>query len=127
MKKVILLALLVFPLIGFGQKKYVIISGDQTELSVREFGVGNPVVLLAGGPGISTDYLRPVWENLRSNFRCIVLDQRGTPNSFVSSVDSVSMSTHNYLNDLTTLQEHLNLEQMVIVGHSMGCLIARLV
>ena len=124
MKKVILIALLIFPFVGFGQTEYVIISEDQTKLSIREFGVGSPIVLLAGGPGLNTDYLKPVWENLRSNFRCIVLDQRGTPNSFVSSVDSVSMSMHNYLNDIATLQEHLNLEQIVIVGHSWGGMLA---
>lgn len=124
MKKTILIATIISSLVGFGQTEYVIISEDQTKLSIREFGVGTPVVLLAGGPGLNTDYLKPVWENLRLNFRCIVLDQRGTPNSFVSSVDSASMSMRNYLNDIATLQEHLNLERIVIVGHSWGGMLA---
>lgn len=107
----------------FGQE-YFLSSVDGTKLFVREFGMGEPILLLSGGPGLNADYLKPVWEELSKNFRCIVLDQRGTGRSVVSSVDSVSMSMNNYINDISVLQEHLNLKSVPIVGHSWGGMLA---
>lgn len=56
--------LMFFSLAGLGQKEYFITSDDQTKLFVREFGVGKPIILSAGGPGLNADYLQPVWEKL---------------------------------------------------------------
>lgn len=123
-KTLIALVCVIASLNTSAQKEYFITSRDQTKLRVREFGAGEPLVILAGGPGLNADYLRPVWENLSSNFRCIVLDQRGTGKSTVSSVDSVSMSMKNYVNDLIGLQEYLKLDKVTLLGHSWGGMLA---
>lgn len=99
---------------------YFIISKDGTKLHVQEFGKGDPVILLAGGPGLNAGYLQPVWENLSKDYRCIVLNQRGTDQSLVAVVDSTSMSMDNYVNDLEALRHHLNLKKLVLMGHSWG-------
>ena len=99
---------------------YFITSKDGTKLHVQEFGKGEPVVLLAGGPGLNAGYLQPVWENLSKDYRCIVLNQRGTDQSLVAVVDSTSMSMDNYVNDLEALRHHLNLKKLVLMGHSWG-------
>ena len=81
-------------------------------------------MLLSGGPGLNSDYLNPIWEKLSSNFRCIVMDQRGTGKSIVPSVDSTSMSMANYVNDLEALREHLKLGEIIFIGHSWGGMLA---
>jgi proline iminopeptidase len=124
MKKIVLALLLIVSIKGFAQDEYFITSPDQTKLRVREFGTGEPLILLAGGPGLNADYLDPLWTKLSLNFRCIVIDQRGTGKSMVSSADSTSMSMANYINDLEALQEHLNLKEITVIGHSWGGMLA---
>jgi proline iminopeptidase len=99
---------------------YFITSKDGTKLHIQEYGKGDPVILLAGGPGLNAGYLQPVWENLSKDYRCIVLNQRGTDQSLVAVVDSTSMTMDNYVNDLEALRHHLNLEKLVLIGHSWG-------
>ncbi|MBK8502861.1 MAG: hypothetical protein IPL46_11955 [Saprospiraceae bacterium] len=90
MKNIFLLLSILLSINSFSQTEYFITSPDQTKLHVREFGSGEPLILLAGGPGLNADYLEAIWENLSSDYRCIVLDQRGTGKSILPKVDSVS-------------------------------------
>jgi len=91
------------------QTNYFITSEDGTKLYVRELGTGDPVVILAGGPGLNAVYLEGVYKKLSEKYRCIVMDQRGTGKSLVGTVDSLTMDMKNYVNDLEALRKHLNL------------------
>jgi proline iminopeptidase len=125
MKKILMiLCVLLRPgAIVIAQQQYIIHSGDNVALTVNEFGHGKPVVLLAGGPGFNAAYLQPLWKAL-PGYRFIVPDQRGTGHSFISKIDSVTMSVDRYVDDLELLRTHLKLKKMVLAGHSWGGMLA---
>lgn len=124
MKNIFLLLSILLSINTFSQSEYFITSADQTKLHVREFGSGEPLIFLAGGPGLNATYLDAIWENLFSDYRCIVLDQRGTGKSILPKVDSVSLTMEAYIHDLETLRNHLKLEQITLIGHSWGGMLA---
>src|SRR5688572_2220672 len=100
MKNLFLLILLFYTIRLAGQTSYFITSFDGTRLSVKEFGKGEPLILLAGGPGLDAVYIRPISEHLESKFRCIVLDQRATGQSEGKSIDSATITVDTYVKDL---------------------------
>jgi proline iminopeptidase len=104
-------------LIGQG---FYITSSDNTKLYVQEFGSGEPIIMLAGGPGLNAVYMKPVWEKLSAKYRCIVLDQRGTGKSELAVVDSSTVSVNKYLSDLESLRKYLKIDRLTLVGHSWG-------
>ncbi|MBL7764011.1 MAG: alpha/beta hydrolase [Chitinophagaceae bacterium] len=121
MKKLLLLLFLVDMLTcAFAQKSYYVDGSNNTKLHVQEFGNGNPVIILAGGPGLNAGYMEAVWKELSSKYRCIVLDQRGTGKSTLASVDSVTVNMENYVNDLEALRNYLKLDRLTLIGHSWG-------
>jgi proline iminopeptidase len=63
-------------------------------------GIGQPLIVLAGGPALDAVYMKAVWENLSLKYRCIVLDQRGTGKSKLESIDSAEVAVSNYVNDI---------------------------
>jgi proline iminopeptidase len=119
----ILWALLCPQAILFAQKHYVIQSADNITLHVNEYGQGKPVILLAGGPGFNAAYLEPIWKAL-PGYRFIVPDQRGTGNSAMTKIDSGMMRVSDYVEDLELLRKHLNLQKIVLTGHSWGGMLA---
>lgn len=120
MKKIFLFLLLFISKYAVAQISYFITGAANTKLHVQEFGTGKPIVFLAGGPGLNAGYLEPIWKNLSANYRCIVLDQRGTGKSTLVSVDSVTVNMKNYVSDLEDLRNYLKLDQLIIIGHSWG-------
>jgi proline iminopeptidase len=65
-----------------------------------------------------------IWDTLSSTNRCVVLDQRGTAKSFIETVDSASLTMERYMDDLETLRKHLQAEQLTLIGHSWGGMLA---
>ena len=124
MKYLFVLLLILLSINTYSQSEYFVTSADQTRLYVREFGSGEPLILLAGGPGLNAIYLEAIWENLSSDYRCIVLDQRGTGKSILTRVDSAALTMENYVGDLEALRNHLELEQISLIGHSWGGMLA---
>jgi len=120
MRKLFLLFLLFTSTCVIGQTSYYITGADSTKLYVQEFGNGKPIIFLAGGPGLNAVYMEPVWKNLSTKYRCIVLDQRGTGKSRLSPVDSVTINLNNYISDLEALRNYLKLERLTLIGHSWG-------
>ncbi len=124
MKKILFLISVIISTYTFGQNSYYITSSDNAKIYIEEKGNGEPVILLSGGPGLNPDYLFPVWEELSQNYRAIILNQRGTGKSKLSSIDSISMSMENYKNDIEALRKHLKLENITLIGHSWGAMLA---
>ncbi|MDR3696731.1 alpha/beta hydrolase [Mucilaginibacter sp.] len=120
MKKYLFLLLLLAFFRADAQTSYYITSADHTKLFVQEFGQGEPVIFLAGGPGFNASYLEPLWKNLASKYRCIVLDQRGTGKSALATMDDLTFTMDNYVNDLEALRAHLKIDKFTLLGHSWG-------
>ena len=96
-------------------------SEDQdTQLHYTILGEGTPILLLSGGPGFSSSYLMPVMQELSSEYKCILLDQRGTGKSKLDNYDYTKIDLKTLTNDIETLREHLGINKWVILGHSWG-------
>ena len=82
---------------------------------------GVPLFMINGGPGFDHTYFHvsPVWESLGSRRPIIFYDQRGTGKSSVVEKDG-QCTLADQLTDLEALQEHLEYEQIDILGHSWG-------
>ncbi len=99
------------------------VAADGVVLHYRSYGTGPPVLLLAGGPGMSGDYLLPVAAGL-TGYRTIVLDQRGTGRSALARPDARSMTLGHAVDDVERLRAELGLEGWSLLGHSWGGVLA---
>jgi proline iminopeptidase len=98
-------------------------GADAFELHYTAIGSGAPVVLLAGGPGFSGDYLMPIASAL-DGFQSIVFDQRGTGRSRRQGLDDERITLKQAVADLEALRVHLAQDRLVLVGHSWGGMLA---
>lgn len=90
---------------------------------VKTMGAGEPIVLIHGGPGLDHTYFLPGMRGLADRHRLIFYDQRGSGRS-AGPVDSTSITFENFLADIDRLREGLGLEQVNLLAHSFGGLIA---
>jgi pimeloyl-ACP methyl ester carboxylesterase len=82
-----------------------------------------PAVLLVHGLGGTTSFYQPQAEALAERFQVIRPDLEGAGRSPLSGAGALSIEE--WVRDLTALVEHLGLDDLRIVGHSMGTLIAQ--
>lgn len=97
---------------------------DGARLFVRLVGSGDPLLIVHGGPGMSHDYLAPQFiELLANDYQLIFYDQRASGRS--SGVDDTTRLTMSqFVKDLEILRRQLNYNQISILGHSFGGLLA---
>jgi proline iminopeptidase len=89
-------------------------------------GAGPVVVLLSGGPGDGSAYLRPFAAPLTARFRCVLVDQRGTGRSRFAGEDGATLHVDRLLDDLDALRVALGEERLTLAGHSWGATLALL-
>ncbi|MEM1186686.1 MAG: alpha/beta hydrolase [Planctomycetota bacterium] len=95
------------------------------ELRVREWGQGDAMVCLAGGPGFHVDQMMSTAQSVAKTHRALLLDQRGTGGSPVGEpFDPGQFSIAQAVGDLEAVRASLGLEQWGLVGHSWGGLLA---
>lgn len=95
---------------------------DGTELAYHGHGEGAPVICLPGGPMRDSAYLGDLG-GLSAHFQLIMLDLRGTGHSAIPE-DASSYRCDRLVDDVEALREHLDLDQMVLLGHSAGANLA---
>jgi pimeloyl-ACP methyl ester carboxylesterase len=95
---------------------------DGTRLYYDVRGVGEPLVCVPGGPGRSAEYLDGLGglDQVRS---LILLDPRGTGQSAMPS-DAATLAFPALAEDIEELRVHLGLDQIDLLGHSAGAVIA---
>ena len=101
-------------------------SHDGTVLYYDVIGKGTPVVFLSGGPGFSSDYMRPVAAGVKGKFARVLFDQRGTGRSKMETIDAKTMTYANLVADLDALRAELGVERLTLVGHSWGGILAQM-
>lgn len=90
------------------------------DLYYEEYGDGPPLVLIAGLASDSQSWL-PVVDSLAKYFRVITFDNKGVGRS---SQDNSSITISEMADNCVDLIQHLKLEFVHLLGHSMGGMIA---
>lgn len=93
-------------------------------LFYHEYGKGETIVLLTGGPGNNCAQLADMATSLRVVNRVILLEQRGTGLSIPHPFDSTTINLQTALSDINLLLDHLGLRDAIICGHSWGATLA---
>jgi pimeloyl-ACP methyl ester carboxylesterase len=94
---------------------------DGLELHYEERGSGPPLLLVAGIPGVASDWA-PLAEQLSRSRRAIAHDNRGSGRS---SVTPGPYSTRSLAADAVALLDHLGIERADVFGMSLGGMIAQ--
>lgn len=101
------------------------VTRDGVELHYTVVGDRGPYALiLSGGPGEEVGSMAGVAEHLRQHYRCVMLEQRGTGRSHLTTYDPSTINLQAYIEDIEALRKHLGAEQLVVVGNSWGMMLA---
>jgi non-heme chloroperoxidase len=92
-------------------------NGQSIEIHYRDHGSGRPAVLIHGYPLDGNSWERQERVLLAEGYRVITYDRRGFGRS---SQPTVGYDYDTFAADLKALLEHLQLDDVVLVGFSMG-------
>ncbi len=123
LKYILLLFILTVSGTAFSQTIENIISDGHT-LHLKTFGEGMPVLIINGGPGMSSEGFIPLAKIIGKSHKAIIYDQRGTGKSILNTVNSTTVTMDLMLEDIETIRKHLKLNNWVIFGHSFGGMLA---
>jgi len=98
------------------------VEGGRTWMRVTGSGRGTPLVLLHGGPGYSSYYLKP-FEDLGDDRPVVRYDQLGSGKSD-RITDTTMFRVQRFVRELETLRAHLGIRRMHLLGHSWGTMLA---
>ncbi|RRQ48111.1 alpha/beta hydrolase [Maribacter algicola] len=90
---------------------------EAVDIFYEDYGEGQPVILIHGWPLSRKSWEQQVWKIVQEGYRCISYDRRGF------GISSAPWGDYDYsalASDLDTLIEGLELDNVVIVGFSMG-------
>lgn len=88
-------------------------------------GKGEPLLLIAGGPGFSHAYFHPFFSTLASSNRIIYFDAYGTGKS-ERAKSAKEYSLGQDVEDVESLRKALKLDKITVLGHSYGGFVAQL-
>ncbi|HVB24753.1 MAG TPA: proline iminopeptidase-family hydrolase [Ktedonobacteraceae bacterium] len=104
------------------QKGYIPVTGGLVWYKVVNPGNGIPLLTLHGGPGSAHHYLEPL-EQLANERPVIFYDQLGCGKS--ERPDDTSLwQRGRFVEELSQIRQALNLEQVHLLGHSWGTMLA---
>ena len=84
-----------------------------------EAGTGTPLILIHG-VGLNKQVWQPQWQDFSSTFHVVAYDTLGHGNS---PIPGESVCLDDYIEQLLSLIDALDLSQVMLCGHSMGALI----
>lgn len=103
-------------------ESHLAVPGGSLWYRVTGHGTGAPVVLLHGGPGFSSYYLKP-FEDLGDDRQVVRYDQLGGGKSDVTT-DTTLFTIEHFVAELDSLRSHLGVERWHVLGHSWGTMLA---
>ena len=90
---------------------------DGTEIYYKDWGTGQPIVFCHGWPLSSEAWAGQMLFFVQHGYRAIAHDRRGHGRS---SQNSSGNEMNTYADDLAALINHLDLKNVILVGHSTG-------
>jgi proline iminopeptidase len=103
----------------FAQYNYDSLKIENGYLHYYTKGKGEAIVLLQGGPGFSSFYMRGIADSLNNNF-CILIDYEGTGKSQKRKPDSSWVSPEKIVSDIEQVRQKLAINKWTVLGHSYG-------
>ena len=100
------------------------IESEGAQLFYRTFGIGKPLLIINGGPGMNSDGFISLAEKLAVDNMTIAYDQRGTGKSTVENLNSSTITMDFMVLDIENLRQHLGIKKWVVLGHSFGGMLA---
>lgn len=91
-------------------------------LHYKDYGQGEPVLILMGGPGFSGEGMEPVAQMIAKRGRAIVPDQRGSGGSIPKDAEAITLDAT--LADLEALRVELGFTKWSVWGCSWGGMLA---
>lgn len=122
--KLLFLLLLQFSVVSVFGQKIDSISYSNGNLYFHEYGVGDPVIILSGGPGANYQQMEEVAMNVGKTHNAILLEQRGTGRSMPRPYDSTTINLKEAHADLIRLLDHIKVKEAQFLGHSWGAMLA---
>ncbi len=101
---------------------HLAVPGGTIWYKVTGTGAGRPVVLLHGGPGFSSFYLKPL-DALGDDRPVIRYDQLGGGKSGTAT-DTTMFTIPHFVAELDSLRAHFGIPSWHVVGHSWGTILA---
>lgn len=93
--------------------------------SYKVFGKGEPLLVINGGPGISSSGMETLAQGIsKKGYQVIIFDQRGTGKSKLKEKSSTTINIDLMINDIEELRKYLRIQKWNILGHSFGGLLA---
>lgn len=124
MKKIFLLAFLIFLGKTFAQTEGYAKNNDSNLTYYKTFGKGDPLLIINGGPGMNSNGFEDMAKILSENQETIIYDQRGTGKSKLDKLNAKTISMQLMAEDIESLRKHLKIEKWNILGHSFGGMLA---
>lgn len=109
------------PVLPVGEARLAV-PGGHIWYRVTGTPAGTPVVLLHGGPGMSSYYMKP-YEDLGANRQVIRYDQLGGGKSD-KITDTAMFTIDHFVQELDSLRAHLGVKKWHLLGHSWGTIVA---
>ncbi len=108
--------------IPVGEARLTVPGGGAIWYRVTGEGTGTPVVLLHGGPGFTSHYLKP-FEDLGDDRQVVRYDQLGGGKSDTTS-DTTLFTVPRFVAELDALRAALGITSWHVFGHSWGTMLA---
>jgi proline iminopeptidase len=106
------------------QIKQGFVDANGVMIYYEEFGKGNPLMIVHGGPGASHDYFLPYLLPLARHYRLIFIDERGSGKS-ENLDDAKKYTVENMVEDVEAVRKDLDLGKISLLGHSYGGVLAQ--
>ncbi|MDQ6718301.1 MAG: proline iminopeptidase-family hydrolase, partial [Gemmatimonadota bacterium] len=104
-------------------ESFLAVPGGKIWYRVVGSGAATPAILLHGGPGFSSYYMKPYEEGLKADRRIVRYDQLGAGHSDVIT-DTAMFNIAHFVNELDSLRAHLGYDKVYLIGHSWGTMLA---
>lgn len=101
---------------------YINVPGGKVWYRIVGSGIRTPLLLLHGGPGAPSYYLKPL-TTLADERPVVFYDQLGAGRSD-QPADTTLWRTQRFVDELAKVRESLGLKQVHILGHSWGTMLA---
>lgn len=103
------------------EEGFVEVTGGKIWYRITGQGNKTPILMLHGGPGLPSYYFNPL-RNIGKERKLITFDQLGCGRSDRIS-DTTLMTIDNYINQVKTLIDHLDIKEFYLYGHSWGTML----